>query len=146
MFGLTPFNRNALRLNETDPFRNLIDEVLGDAMLPIRSLRNDTFKIDVREEGDAFMIDADLPGFAKEDIAISYEDGDLAIEVKKDEEKNDEQKTYIHRERRLCHMRRTLRLGDLDPEGIDATLKDGILSITAKKAQVINNTKQIQIK
>jgi len=87
MFGLTPINRNALRLNETDPFRNLIDEVLGDAMLPIRSLRHDTFKIDVREEGDAFMIDADLPGFAKEDIAISYEDGDLAIEVKKDEEK-----------------------------------------------------------
>jgi HSP20 family protein len=146
MFGLTPFNRNALRLNETDRFSNLIDEVFNDAMLPMRSLRNDTFKIDVREEGEAFMIDADLPGFAKEDIVISYEDGDLSIEVKKDDEKTDEQKTYIHRERRLCHMKRTLRLGDLDPEAIDASLKDGILSITAKKAQIINNTKQIQIK
>lgn len=146
MFGLTPFNRNALRLNETDRFGNLIDEVFNDAMFPLRTLRNDTFKIDIREEENGFLIEADLPGFAKEDITINYSDGDLSIEAKKNEEKNEQQKNYIHRERKFCHMKRTLRLGDLDSESIEATLKDGILAIIAKKAQLIDNSKQIQIR
>jgi HSP20 family protein len=145
MFGLTPFNRSVTRLNDTDPFRNLIDDFFNDAM-PMRVLRNDTFKIDVREENDTYVVEADLPGFKKDNIRLSYEDGDLTIEAKAEEEKKEDKKTYLHRERRQCQMRRTIHLGELDPDKIEASLKDGILTITAHKAQVIENKRQITIK
>lgn len=147
MFGLTPFNKSVVRsTSDRDPFRDMIDDFFKDDFFPMRSLRYDTFKIDVREEDDAFMIDADLPGVKKEDIKIEYHDGMMTISIQHEENKNEETKTYIHRERKSCAMTRSLDLGDLDETSIHAELKDGVLSIKAPKAKVVQKKKQIEIK
>ncbi len=147
MFGLTPFNKQVVRsTSERDPFRDMIDDFFKDDFFPMRSLRYDTFKIDVREEDNAFMIDADLPGIKKEDIKIEYHDGMMTISIEHEENKNEETKTYIHRERKACSMTRTLDLGDLDESNIQAELKDGVLSIKAPKATVVQKKKHIEIK
>ncbi|MFU8793586.1 MAG: Hsp20/alpha crystallin family protein [Acholeplasmataceae bacterium] len=147
MFGLTPFNRNAVRrADDQDLFSNLIDDFFSDGFFPMRSLRYDTFKIDVEEQNDAFIVEADLPGVKKEDIHLNIEDGYLTIEIKTSEEKSEEKKHYVHKERRQCAMRRSIHLGDLDIEAIDAELKDGILTIKAPKSAVIENKKRIEIK
>jgi len=150
MFGVTPFNRNAVRRNsEQDPFANLIDNFFSENLegyLPLRTLRYDTFKIDVKDEENAYIIEADLPGTRKEEIHLNYQEGYLVISVEKDEKKEEENKNYIHRERRQCTMKRRIYLGDLDSDQINARLEDGILTITAPKSAVTDKKKRIEIK
>lgn len=147
MFGVTPFNRNMpRRKGESDPFTDLIDDFFRDDFFPLRSLRYDTFKVDIREEKDAFVIEADMPGVKKEEIHLDYHDGNLDISIEREESKDEENKTYVHKERRMCSMRRTLHLGELDFDKIEATLKDGILTVKAPKLAQIESKKRIEIK
>jgi HSP20 family protein len=150
MFGLTPFNRSTVRrTSDQDPFANFIDDFFSDGFegfFPTRNLRHDTFKIDVKEEDNAYIIEADLPGVRKEEIQLNYQEGCLSISVERSETKEEDTKNYIHRERRQSTMRRRINLGDLDPDQIDAKLEDGILTVTAPKTAIIDKTKRIEIK
>ena len=147
MFGVTPFNKSVVRRKgEPETFSDLIDDFFGDDFFPLRSLRYDTFKVDIREEDNAYLIEADMPGIKKEDIHLDYHDGLLDISIKHEESKEEETKQYVHRERKQTSMHRTLNLGDLDSDKIEASLKDGILSIKAPKTEVVETKKRIQIK
>lgn len=147
MFKLTPFNRNFIRSTQRPKsFFDLADEFFQDDFMQIPSLSNASFKIDIKEQDNVYVIDAELPGIDKEDISLNYEDGLLKIVVNKVEEKNEESEKYLHRERVMSSMQRTLNLGDLDFENIEAELKDGILKINAPKSNVIENTRSIEIK
>ena len=147
MFGLTPFNRSAVRrTDENDRFSSLFDDFFSDDFFPIRSLQRDTFKLDVKEEGNSFIIESDMPGLKKEEILLNYQDGYLSIIVEREEKKDDEQKNYVHRERRYTSMKRSINLCDLEMDQIEANLKDGILTIKAPKASVVENKKKIEIK
>lgn len=142
MFGLTPYNRNALS-RRRDRVEDFLSDFFSD---PFFSMKNDTFKLDVSEKDGSYLIEADLPGIDKKDIALNYRDGALTIEINHSEEKKDEQEHYVHRERRQAYMSRTLNLGDLKSEKIEADLKDGVLTIKAPKADEIDNSKRIAIK
>ena len=135
MWKLTPFS-NAPRRRDDDfmDFADLVD----DFFRPGRSLRHDTFKIDVEEKEDAYEIKADLPGINKEDLKGSYDDSILNIEVNKEDETEDrdEDRHYIHRERRLTSMRRAINLPDIDPGNMKAKLEEGVLTIHAPKSEV----------
>ncbi len=147
MFGVTPFNRHVVRRNnEPDALRDLIDDFFGDDFFPLRSLRYDTFKVDIREEGNAYIIEADMPGIRKEDIHLDYHEGLLEISINHEETKEEENKHYIHKERKQCAMHRSLNLGDLDVDNIEASLKDGILNIKAPKADIVETKQRITIK
>ena len=135
MWKLTPFSTSPRRTNnDLMDFNDLVD----DFFRPVRSLRHDTFKIDVEDKGDQYQITADLPGIAKDDLKVSYDDSLLTIEVNHEEEKedNDEEKNYIHKERRVASMRRQINLPDVDPSKLKAKLEDGILTIDAPKSEV----------
>ncbi len=147
MFGLTPFNKQVVRqTNERENLRDLIDDFFSDDFFPMRNLRFDTFKIDVRDQDQMYVIEADLPGIKKEEIGIEYHEGLMTISIQQEVKKDDETKNYIHRERKQCSMKRTLNLGDLDDSKIEAELKDGVLMIKAPKLQVAHQRKQIEIK
>jgi HSP20 family protein len=147
MFGVTPFNRSVVhRKNEPSTFNDLIDDFFGDDFFPLRSLRYDTFKVDIREEQNMYLIEADMPGIKKEEIHLDYQDGLLSISIEHEEKKEEENKNYVHRERKQTAMHRTLNLGELDIDKIEASLKDGILNIKAPKAEIVESKKRIQIK
>lgn len=147
MFGLTPFNKQVVRqTNERENLHDLIDDFFSDDFFPMRNLRFDTFKIDVRDQDQMYVIEADLPGIKKEEIGIEYHEGLMTISIQQEVKKDDETKNYIHRERKQCSMKRTLNLGDLDDSKIEAELKDGVLMIKAPKLQVAHQRKQIEIK
>lgn len=147
MFGLTPFNDSVLRKRGTEQsLSDLVDDFFGDDFFPVRNLRRDTFKVDVRDDDNKFIIEADMPGVKKEEIQIDYHEGLLSISINHEETKEDKEKSYIHRERRLCSMTRNLNLGELDFEKINASLKNGILSIVAPKAEIVEHKKCIEIK
>ena len=83
------------------------------------------------EADDRLWIEFDVPGFAEEDIDITFENGELHISG---ERKFVEDRTYYANERRFGKFRRNLELSkDLDPESIEAELHDGLLTISLAK-------------
>lgn len=87
-----------------------------------------------------------MPGIKKEEIQIDYQDGLMSISINHDETTEEEKESYVHRERKRCSMTRNLNLGELDFEKIEASLKDGILTIKAPKSEIIEHKKRIEIK
>ena len=135
MWKLTPFSSAPRRRD--DDFTDFAD-LVDDFFRPARSLRHDTFKIDVENKDDAYEIKADLPGIERDNIKVSYDDSILNIEVRKEdeEEDKDEDKNYLHRERRVASMRRAINLPDIDPANMKAKLEDGVLTVHAPKSEV----------
>lgn len=132
MSGLVPFNRN----RNVGNFYSMLDDFFNDAWSPRRSVQSDTFKLDVKEDDQEYVVEAELPGVNKDELNVELREGRLTIAVNRDERKaeTDEQKQVIHRERYYTSMARSLFLGDAAREGIDAKLSDGILSIHVPKA------------
>jgi HSP20 family protein len=147
MSGLIPFNRrrNDLMNAGFGDFQNMLDDFFSDTWPARRSLASDTFKIDVQDEENTYLVEAELPGVSKEDIRISVDDGKLNISVEKNEENEETDKHYIHRERRFCSMSRNIFLADMNPEEIKAKLDEGILKIEIQKRQAQDVSKYIAI-
>ncbi len=131
MFKLTPFSASPRRKDDFDPFTDFFDDFFS----PMRSLRNDTFKVDVEAKDDKYLITADLPGVKKNELKVSYDEQTLHIAVEREESKEEDEKKYLHKERRYTSMRRSLYLPDVEPSSIKASLKDGILHIDAAKSE-----------
>jgi HSP20 family protein len=92
--------------------------------------------IDVAEEQDAIKVRAEVPGCKPDDIDISVHGNLLTISGEKkmsDEKKED---GYYHMESSYGSFRRDLTLpADVDPDKVDATYKDGVLTIDLPKAE-----------
>lgn len=146
MFGLTPFNRNEVtksnRGDYVDIF-NLMDDFFNDSFPSTRLLRNDTFKIDVRDEEKAYIVEAELPGFKKEEIHLDMNEDTLSISASKSEEKEENKPKYIHRERKATSVKRSIYLKDINPEEIKASFDDGLLTVSLPK--LVNEKKSTSI-
>lgn len=149
MAGLIPFNRRSnelIRANTGfDDFYNMLDDFFSDGALPSRNLLRDTFKLDIVEKDNEFLVEAEVPGIKKEEIDLNIDADTLCITVNHAEEKNDEGKNYIHRERRVSTMSRRIRLADTKLDEITAKLDDGVLTITIPKDIKANQTRKIDI-
>lgn len=91
--------------------------------------------IDVAEDENAIHVRAEVPGCNAEDIDIAVYGNTLTISGEKKLKEEKKEKGYYHVESSYGTFRRELTLPtDVDSEKIDATCKDGILSITMPKA------------
>ena len=107
-------------------------------------------KTDVRETGNSYELDIDLPGFKKDEISVQLDNGYLSISASKGLDKNEENKDgkYIRRERYAGSMNRTFYVGSqLTQQDIQAKFEDGILKISVPKKDVqqIEQNKYIAI-
>ncbi|SIQ25849.1 HSP20 family protein [Alkalispirochaeta americana] len=102
----------------------------------------DTFKpaVDVRVEEKEYLVEVDLPGISEDQIDVHVEDGLLVIASRKEErnvarkEENQEESRYVLRERRVGEFHRSFSLPkDADPENIQATYRNGVLSVALPK-------------
>lgn len=90
--------------------------------------------VDVIDEGDRIKVVADLPGFAKEDIEIYFEDGDLVIKAERKMELEEKNKDYIKRERRVGKFYRRISLpADINKDDVKAKYNNGVLEITVPR-------------
>lgn len=135
MAGLVPFNRNKLMLRPSgfEEFYNMLDDFFNDARISPRSLAADTFKIDVQDTENEYIIDAELPGASKDEVSVEFNEGRLTISLNREESVDEEKKNYIHKERRFRTMQRSVYLADVQPDGIKARLEDGVLHINVPK-------------
>lgn len=142
MTGLIPFNRKHA-LN-TD-FYDVLDDFFNVGWPTRRNLMNDTFKMDVEETEKDYCITAELPGVAKEEIGLDLAEGRLTISVKREENTDEEKHHYIHKERRITSMTRSIYLADGDTEDIKAKLDNGVLCVTVPKQEKAKRTRSIEI-
>ena len=133
MFGLTPYERSSA-LRNYDIFKEM--ENLEKQFF---SPGNIGFKTDIIDNGGEFVLKADLPGFKKEEISISLEDGNLTIQAAKgldEDEKEKKSGRYIRRERYAGSSARSFYVGDdITEEDIKAEFKHGILKIFVPKKE-----------
>lgn len=92
--------------------------------------------VDIKEETDRFLIVADVPGVAPEQIEITMDDGVLAIRGERQEEHKDERDGYKRVERVSGTFYRRFSLPDgVSPEGITAQGRNGVLEISIPKVE-----------
>lgn len=132
------------------PRRNnfdLFDDFFEDDFFP-RKERN-LMKTDIREKDDKYLVDVDLPGFEKENINLSLENGYLNIHAKVEKnEENGKKEKYVRRERFFGECSRSFYVGeDIKEEDIHAEFKNGILKLEIPKndQKKLNTSKRIEI-
>ena len=107
-----------------------------------------SFRTDIRDQGDKFLLEAELPGFQKEDISLELKEGILTIkaEHKENQDQKDDKGNYIRRERRYGSFSRTFDVSGIDENAITAVYNNGILELTLPKlAPVVPQSRQIAI-
>ena len=139
MFEMMPFTRG---IDLYRPFRDL--EELERSLFANNSAT--AFKTDIRDAGDAYVLEADLPGMKKDDIHIDIDGDRLSISAERNavrEEKND---GYIRCERSYGAFSRSFDISGIRGEEISAAYEDGVLKLTLPKLpEVIPEQHQIQI-
>lgn len=147
MVGLIPFNRKESNLFSPgfDEFSNVLDDFFADRWPMRRNLALDTFKVDVVENEGEYLIEAEMPGVKKEEIKLELQEGRLMIGVTKEEKGEEEKKNYLHKERRISSMERSIYLADAQEEDIKAKLEEGVLKISIPKKAKRQIQKQIEI-
>jgi HSP20 family protein len=91
--------------------------------------------LDIAENENEFVVNAEVPGCKAEDIDISVQGSTLTITGEKKHEQEEKQKGYYHIERSYGTFRRDLNLSaEVDVNKIEAACKDGVLTITLPKA------------
>jgi HSP20 family protein len=95
------------------------------------------YAVDVREDADHLYVDAELPGFSKEDVDITLENQTLTIQAERKEEQEGQRKgDYLLNERRYRRFLRSFTLPPtVDDRKVDAKLHDGVLHITLNKRE-----------
>lgn len=130
MFELTPFVRGNRFFTAYDPFKEMeeIEKRFFGRQIP-------TFRTDIRENENSYILEAELPGFSKEDIHAEIKDGYLTIraERKSESEEKNEKDNYLRRERSYGSFVRSFDLEGIKSEEITASYKDGILSVNLPK-------------
>ena len=108
------------------------------------------FNTDVMEKDGNYVLEAELPGFKKEDIHVDLKDDILTVSASRNEEKNEEDKNtrYIRKERHSASYSRSFRVANVTPEDISASYKDGILEVTFPKRDALpeKEARKIEIK
>jgi HSP20 family protein len=125
-----------------EPFRDL-EEMQQRTLQMLQSALGDGIAadgtwvpaVDIEETDDAWIVEAELPGAKRDDINIEVHDNELEISGE-----------IVERERKGIIRRRNRRVGRfdyrvtlptaIDPEGIDAALDGGVLTVRVPKPEV----------
>lgn len=138
-----PFRELSTLRREMD---NLWNRFFGETTLPSVFAKEWAPTVDVSETKEHVVVKAEMPGLEAKDIDVSLSGDLLTIkgEKKKEEEKKDEH--YHYRERYAGSFQRSLRLPvAVKGEKVEATFKNGVLTITLPKAEEAKK-KAIKIK
>jgi HSP20 family protein len=140
MFDLMPFNRKENNL--FDYFDNFEKNFFGDMTQGISA-----FRTDVIDDGDNYIVKAELPGFDKNDINIGIEGNNLTISAQRNEENEDKKDNYIYKERRYGSFARSFDVSNIKSDEITAEYKNGILSLhLPKREEAVPQSHRIEIK
>ena len=95
------------------------------------------YGVDVREDGDSLVVEAELPGFTKEQVDITLENRTLTISAQRDGDKKDVNAgAYLLNERRYNRFLRSFTLPPtVDDKTVQAKLENGVLTVTLNRRE-----------
>lgn len=103
-------------------------------------------RVDVLENNDSYILRAELPGVNKNDVKITLRDNILTIKGEKKQEKEEKDASFHRTERVYGSFERSFTLpSGVKSDKIDATYKDGVLTITLPKVEEAK-PKEIEVK
>lgn len=136
MNSITLYNRPAAARSVFEDFDDMIESFFGsDPFVPANLTGRRVPAVDVRENTDGYLVEAELPGLTEKDIDVRVENRTLVIESRKEEKtEKKEEGRYVIRERRESSFSRAFTLPeDADAESVQATFKNGVLELEIKK-------------
>jgi len=136
MFGLIRRNQDVF-----DPWREM--EAMERAFFGntwdrfLAAPQHSQFRTDVTDEGDHYLLEADLPGFEKKDISLDIHDDTLTVRAQRKSrvEEKDQKDKIIRMERSYGAYQRSFDISGVDADGIKAKYVDGVLRLTLPKQE-----------
>jgi HSP20 family protein len=124
--------------NTWNDFDSLLNQVLAPTVA--RTVRSVRAPLSVWEADDAYHVELDVPGVAKDDIELTFEKGTLQIVAERKE--SETERKGLHEERVYGTVTRSLNLSEaVDPDSIQAELSDGVLHVTVAKVPEVQPKK-----
>ena len=143
MFELVPYSRkrNVTFYNPFDELEEMQRRFFGE-----NAVRE--FKTDIRDNGESYLLEAELPGFKKEEISVNIEGDTLTIRAERSEstEEKDGKGNFVKRERSYGSFSRSFDMTGIRVEDISAAYEDGILKLTLpKKQETLPTSRKLEI-
>ncbi len=139
-----PTVQRSVRENERPSLHSFMDDFMKNAFCEQRDEER-LMAMDVVENGNEFILKANLPGIKKEDIKVFVDKGDLIIEAKRSQKKEAEDETLYRCERYCGNYRRVFSIPDTwDYTKIKAHYEDGVLTLNVPKQKPVPE-KEIKI-
>lgn len=130
--------------NPLDMFRD-VEQALGQRFKFDTGDLTAQYPVDIYEDEDSLTVEAELPGFAKDEIDINIEQGVLSIHAERKQAERKEGTTHVNERRYLRVARKFTLPSSVDPTNVDAKLADGILTLKLSKRDEVKPRKiQVQ--
>ena len=139
MFELMPLTR--AMMNPFYDIDKMARSVFGESQVR-------AFRTDIQDEGDCYTLEAELPGFRKEDIAIDVEGDQLTIQAqhKSENEQKDKNGSYLRRERFYGSYSRSFDISQINADEITASYENGVLKLALpKKTAAVPAARRLEI-
>ncbi len=149
MFELKPYTRKNHAVY--NPFREMDEWERGFFSDPFGFFGNgalDAFKTDIKDEGDHYELEADLPGFEKKDIQLDVNGDILTVRAERhsEHEEKDKKEKYMRCERSYGCYSRDFDVSNVDADNIKAKYENGVLKLTLpKKAEKLPEPRHLAI-
>lgn len=137
MYELIPFGGDSL----FNYFDNLEKRLWGNSSKAVG-----TFKTDILDKGDKYLLQAELPGFKKEDIYIDLDGNNLTIQASHTSETENNSDKVVRKERQYSSFSRSFNVSGIKTDEITANYNNGILELQLPKVEEEKpKTKKIEI-
>lgn len=147
MFRPMPFNLRENAEKGQEFINKVLEAALEHPLNPLDKVSGVLypFKVDVIDYSDRYEIFAELPGFRKEDISVTYDEAHyFKIKAERDNLELSDAR-YLCHERKAGKVERTFMIDEVDEAGVKVAYENGILFIIIPKLETVNNRKEFDI-
>ena len=143
-FHTIPFRQNMEKGREA--LEKALDFAADQSVYPLGHVSGalSPFRVDVIDTEDRYELFAELPGFHKDQISVSYDD-EKYLRIRAERQEPDGAVHYLCRERRTGSFERSFEIDDLDADQVSASYEDGVLHVVLPKKKEDPNKKVFDI-